>query len=56
MQRQFEHELAEIKEAILTMAGLAEKTLDDETVDIVHEKIVNTLMSRFGGRYRDGQE
>jgi phenylalanyl-tRNA synthetase beta chain len=34
----------------------AEKTLDDETVDIVHEKIVNTLMSRFGGRYRDGQE
>lgn len=29
MQRQFEHELAEIKEAILTMAGLAEKTLDD---------------------------
>ena len=34
----------------------AEKTLDDETVDIVHKKIVNTLMSRFGGRYRDGQE
>jgi phenylalanyl-tRNA synthetase beta chain len=30
-----------------------DKTLDDETVDIVHEKIVNTLMSRFGGRYRD---
>ena len=34
----------------------ADKTLDDETVDIVHEKIVNTLMSRFGGRYRDVQE
>lgn len=30
-----------------------ERTLDDETVDIVHEKIVNTLMSRFGGRYRE---
>ncbi|MHB8811559.1 MAG: phenylalanine--tRNA ligase subunit beta-related protein, partial [Desulfobulbaceae bacterium] len=34
----------------------ADKTLDDETVDRVHEKIVNTLMSRFGGRYRDVQE
>ncbi len=31
----------------------AEKTLDDETVDIFHEKIVNTLMSRFQGRYRE---
>jgi phenylalanyl-tRNA synthetase beta chain len=31
----------------------ADRTLDDETVDIVHEKIVNTLMSRFGGRYRE---
>jgi phenylalanyl-tRNA synthetase beta chain len=30
-----------------------DRTLDDETVDIVHEKIVNTLMSRFRGRYRD---
>ena len=30
-----------------------EKTLDDETVDIFHEKIVNTLMSSFGGRYRE---
>ncbi len=29
MQRQFENELAEIKETVLTMAGLAEKTLDD---------------------------
>ena len=34
----------------------ADKTLDDETVDRVHEKIVNTLMSRFSGRYRDVQE
>ncbi|MDW7772519.1 MAG: phenylalanine--tRNA ligase subunit beta [Desulfobulbaceae bacterium] len=33
-----------------------EKTLDDETVDIFHNKIVNLLMSRFGGRYREGQE
>lgn len=31
----------------------SEKTLDDETVDIFHEKIVNTLMFRFGGRYRE---
>lgn len=34
----------------------AEKTLDDETVDIFHNKIVSFLMSRFGGRYREGQE
>lgn len=34
----------------------AEKTLDDETVDIFHNKIVSLLMSRFGGRYREGQE
>ncbi len=33
-----------------------EKTLDDETVDIFHNKIVNSLMSRFGGRYRESQE
>jgi phenylalanyl-tRNA synthetase beta chain len=30
-----------------------EQTLDDETVDIFHDKIVNSLMSRFGGRYRE---
>ncbi|MFZ5799330.1 MAG: phenylalanine--tRNA ligase subunit beta [Desulfobulbus sp.] len=42
--------------AIAVTYRSADKTLDDETVDIVHEKIVNTLMSRFGGRYRDGQE
>ncbi|MDH3327859.1 MAG: phenylalanine--tRNA ligase subunit beta [Desulfobulbaceae bacterium] len=34
----------------------ADKTLDDETVDILHNKIVSSLMSRFGGRYREGQE
>jgi phenylalanyl-tRNA synthetase beta chain len=33
----------------------ADRTLDDETVDIFHNKIVNSLMSRFGGRYREGQ-
>ncbi|WP_457574335.1 phenylalanine--tRNA ligase subunit beta [Desulfolithobacter sp.] len=33
----------------------AEKTLDDETVDRFHDKIVSSLMSRFGGRYREGQ-
>jgi len=31
----------------------AEKTLDDETVDSTHEKIVNSLMSRFGGKFRE---
>ncbi|MCI5159905.1 MAG: phenylalanine--tRNA ligase subunit beta, partial [Candidatus Electrothrix sp. AUS1_2] len=33
-----------------------EKTLDDATVDGFHEKIVTALMSRFGGRYREGKE
>lgn len=33
-----------------------EQTLDDETVDIFHNKIVNTLMTRFEGRYREGEE
>ncbi|MCI5147970.1 MAG: phenylalanine--tRNA ligase subunit beta [Candidatus Electrothrix sp. MAN1_4] len=33
-----------------------EKTLDDTTVDGFHKKIVNALMSRFGGRYREGKE
>jgi phenylalanyl-tRNA synthetase beta chain len=31
-----------------------ERTLDDETVDTVHDKIVNSLMSTFSGRYREG--
>ena len=31
-----------------------EKTLDDVTVDRIHEKIVNSLMTGFGGRYREG--
>lgn len=31
-----------------------EKTLDDVTVDRIHEKIVNSLMANFGGRYREG--
>ena len=34
----------------------ADKTLDDETVDGFHSKIVDSLMSRFGGRYREGKE
>ncbi len=33
-----------------------EATLDDETVDRFHEKIVSSLMSEFGGRYREGQD
>jgi phenylalanyl-tRNA synthetase beta chain len=33
-----------------------EKTLDDKTVDGFHNKIVDSLMSRFGGRYREGKE
>lgn len=32
----------------------AKKTLDDVTVDKIHEKIVNTLMTDFNGRYREG--
>lgn len=35
----------------ITYRSLAQ-TLDDETVDILHDKIVNSLMSRFGARYR----
>ncbi|WP_417914983.1 phenylalanine--tRNA ligase subunit beta [Candidatus Electronema sp. JM] len=34
----------------------AEGTLDDETVNGFHEKIVSSLMSRFGGRYREIKE
>ncbi len=30
------------------------KTLDDVTVDNIHEKIVQYLMTEFGGRYREG--
>ena len=33
-----------------------EKTLDDATVDRLHKKIVDSLMSGFGGRYREGRE
>ncbi len=31
-------------------------TLDDQTVDKVHEKIVNSLMANFNARYREGSE
>jgi phenylalanyl-tRNA synthetase beta chain len=34
----------------------SEGTLDDETVNGFHEKIVSSLMSRFGGRYREIKE
>ena len=34
----------------------AKKTLDDVTVDKIHEKIVNTLMTDFNGRYREGTQ
>ena len=34
----------------------AEGTLDDETVNGFHEKIVSSLISRFGGQYRDGKD
>ncbi len=33
-----------------------EKTLNDEIVDGYHKKIVDSLMSRFGGRYREGNK
>ncbi|RUM39301.1 MAG: phenylalanine--tRNA ligase subunit beta [Desulfobulbus sp.] len=32
------------------------KTLDDVTVDNIHEKIVQYLMTEFGGRYREGMK
>ncbi len=32
----------------------AKKTLDDGTVDKIHKKIVHSLMTEFGGRYREG--
>ena len=32
----------------------AKKTLDDSTVDKIHQKIVQSLMTEFGGRYREG--
>jgi phenylalanyl-tRNA synthetase beta chain len=34
----------------------AKKTLDDGTVDKIHKKIVHSLMTEFGGRYREGTE
>ena len=32
----------------------SDSTLNDETVDKIHEEIVGSLMSEFGGRYREG--
>lgn len=34
----------------------ATATLDDQSVDKVHEKIVNSLMANFNARYREGSE
>jgi phenylalanyl-tRNA synthetase beta chain len=34
----------------------ATATLDDQTVDKVHQKIVNLLMADFNARYREGSE
>jgi len=34
----------------------SEQTLEDETVDSFHEIIVDSLMTKFGGRYREGQD
>jgi phenylalanyl-tRNA synthetase beta chain len=34
----------------------ATTTLDDQTVDKVHQKIVNSLMADFNARYREGSE
>jgi phenylalanyl-tRNA synthetase beta chain len=46
-----------MKSVALTVTYRSEKkTLDDITVDGLHDKIVNALMSRFGGRYREGKE
>ncbi len=44
-----------MKSVALTVTYRSSKgTLDDETVDGFHKKIVESLMSRFGGRYREG--
>jgi phenylalanyl-tRNA synthetase beta chain len=46
-----------MKSVALTVTYRSEaKTLNDETVDGFHDKIVNSLMSGFGGRYREGKE
>ena len=34
----------------------SQATLDDQTVDKLHDKIVNTLMAEFQARYRQGSE
>ncbi|MCL1980109.1 MAG: hypothetical protein FWG62_03415 [Proteobacteria bacterium] len=34
----------------------ATATLDDQSVDKIHDKIVNTLMTEFNARYREGSE
>jgi phenylalanyl-tRNA synthetase beta chain len=34
----------------------ATATLDDQSVDKVHDKIVNSLMAEFNARYREGYE
>jgi phenylalanyl-tRNA synthetase beta chain len=34
----------------------ATATLDDQSVDKVHEKIVNSLMEDYKARYREGSE
>jgi phenylalanyl-tRNA synthetase beta chain len=34
----------------------ATATLDDQTVDKIHQKIVNSLMADFNARYREGSE
>jgi len=34
----------------------ATATLDDQSVDKIHDKIVNTLMAEFNARYREGSE
>jgi len=31
-------------------------TLDDQSVDKIHDKIVHTLMTEFNARYREGSE
>lgn len=46
-----------MKSVALTVTYRSEDTtLDDETVDGFHNKIVHSLMSGFGGRYREGKE
>ena len=51
--KEFNRNGISFKKSSRIKSGKNGKTLDDTTVDGFHDKIVNSLMSRFGGRYRE---